>query len=167
MGSWREFPGEAPTDGEGGPDGVSPSRRVNGLIFLISPDGAVTEHLRILAEFATQVEDRDFMRRWQWAKDEHELKEALIRHEWFVTVELRDEGPTGGLDGRRIRELDLPSNTLVALVRRDGHAIFPRGAPACGAGIGSRSSAHRTRSRTCSTATRGPEAIRAHGAGPC
>ncbi len=134
IGEGRQFPGEDRTEEEQQEeqheevDGASAvARRVSGLIVLFSPGEAMTQHLRILAELATQVEEGDFSRRWRWAQDEHELKEALLRHEWFVTVEIRADGPTRGLDGRRIRDIDWPANTLVALVRRNGHAIFPRG----------------------------------------
>lgn len=129
VGTWQQFPGEDrdEDEDEDGGDGTTRSRRVKALIFLVSPEGAMTQHLRILAELATQVEEGDFMRRWRWAEGEHELKEALLRHEWFVTVEIESSGPAHGLDGRRIRDIDWPPNTLVALVRRNGHAIFPRG----------------------------------------
>lgn len=127
VGRWQQFPGEDRTEEPAADGPSSPSRNVRGLIFLVSPDGAMTQHLRILAELATQVEEGDFRRRWLQADGEHELKEALLRHEWFVTVEIGAEGATRGLDGRRIRDVDWPANTLVALVRRNDHAIFPRG----------------------------------------
>lgn len=124
VGAWQQFPGEREEDEA---DPLQRARQVKGLIFLISPEGATTQHLRILAELATQVEERDFMRRWRDAEGEHELKEALLRREWFVTVEVTPGGPARGLDGQCIRDIDWPPNALVALVRREGHAIFPRG----------------------------------------
>lgn len=129
IGRGQQFPGEDLEDEEEEQeaDRISAGTRVRGLIFLISPDGSMTQHLRILAELATQVEEPDFPRLWRQAEAEHDLKEALLRHEWFVVVEIGRSGPAAELDGRRIRDVGWPSNTIVALVRRNGHAIFPRG----------------------------------------
>ncbi|MBW3665938.1 MAG: amino acid permease, partial [Actinobacteria bacterium] len=125
VGPGQQFPGEAADDATEEP--TPRSRDVRGLIFLLSPDDTMTQHLRILAELASQVEDPDFVRRWRRVREEHELKEALLRHDWFVVVEVGQTGPTNVLDGSRIRDISWPANTLVALVRRNGHAIFPRG----------------------------------------
>lgn len=125
VGPGQQFPGEADDDAAEEP--TPRSRDVRGLIFLLSPEDTMTQHLRILAELASQVEDPDFVRRWRGVDEEHELKEALLRHDWFVVVEVGQTGPTNALDGSRIRDISWPANTLVALVRRNGHAIFPRG----------------------------------------
>ncbi|MDX1622091.1 MAG: amino acid permease, partial [Nitriliruptorales bacterium] len=125
VGPGQQFPGEELDTATDVP--TVRAQHVRGLIILITPEDAMTQHLRILAELVTQVEEPDFSRRWRRAQDEHELKEALLRHEWFVVVEVDADGPTRALDGRRIRDIEWPPNTLVALVRRNGHAIFPRG----------------------------------------
>lgn len=123
----RDYPG-----GEADPTGRSADRltsrsRVDALVFLLGAPDAMTQHLRILAELATQVEEPGFSQRWSDAADEHALKEVLLRRGWFVSVELRAGGAAQELIGRCISEVRWPGRALVALVRRDDRAIFPHG----------------------------------------
>lgn len=129
IGAGREFPGQDPDGDDDGTEHSGDRRRsrVNALIFLVSPRDRMTQHLRILAELATQVDEPDFHRRWRTAEGEAGLKEALLRHERFITLDLRRHDGTDELVGRRIRDIRLPGNSLVALVRRDDQSIFPRG----------------------------------------
>lgn len=120
------YPGSEPELAEAS-DRPMPWARARALVFLIGPSDAMTQHLRILAELATKVEETGFWRRWANANDEQELKEALLRRGWFVSVELRSGHPTQDLIGKRVRDVRWPRDALVALVLRDGRAIFPRG----------------------------------------
>lgn len=134
----QEYPGHDPDDEYGAeaeePVGDWPadapafrSQRAHALIFLLSPADVMTQHLRVLAELATQVEAPDFARRWRDAGDGHELKEVLLRHEWFITLDLDGNQAEQELSGRQIQEVDWPERSIVALVRRNGRTIFPHG----------------------------------------
>ncbi len=135
VGAWREYPGQDPTEESQQDERRRPrrqqdddgSRVVTALIFLVSPEQQLTQHLRILAELATQVDEADFPLRWRLADGEHGLKEALLRHEYFVTIDVRPDGAARELAGSRIRDLRWTQNTLVALVRREDQTLFPRG----------------------------------------
>jgi basic amino acid/polyamine antiporter, APA family len=100
--------------------------QVPALVFLLSPSQS-TQHLRILAELASQVDQPEFARAWRAAESDHDLKEALLRRERFVTIDLRAPGPAEVLIGNRVRDVRWPSNALVALIRRENQSIFPRG----------------------------------------
>jgi basic amino acid/polyamine antiporter, APA family len=123
--AWREFPGQDDEVGNGQVPGHT--HRIHAFIILLGPEAETTQHLRILAELATQVEPPEFARRWRQSETEEELKEALLRHERFVSIDLRPDGPAAELVGRRVGEVRWPEQTLVALIRRDDQSIFPRG----------------------------------------
>jgi basic amino acid/polyamine antiporter, APA family len=123
VGTWWEFPGQTLEAADADRDEVL---QVPALTFLLSPTQS-TQHLRILAELATQVEHPEFARRWRSADSDQELKEALLRHERFVTIDLRSGGAASELVGKRVRDVHWPQNALVAVIRRDNRSVFPRG----------------------------------------
>lgn len=101
-----------------------PDRRVYAFIFLVSPQARTGQHLRILAELVARADETHFIREWCQADDESALREVLLRHERYLALRLRDEGPTAGLVGTPVRDLSLPDGTLIALVSR-GERTFP------------------------------------------
>ncbi len=97
------------------------------LLYLVSPKVDPAQHLRILAQIATHLDDDEFSTQWDNAADDHELKEILLRDERFLHLELLDSGKTSELIGHRVREVPLHGGCLVALIRRDGESIVPDG----------------------------------------
>jgi basic amino acid/polyamine antiporter, APA family len=120
--SGRRFPGSTrPQDtGAQGP-------RTQALLFLLSPEGRLTEHLRRLAQLVTAVEAESFEDQWRRAHDEQALLEALLRDERYAAVTVGAPGAPAAFADRRLRELSLPGNLLVALVRRGDRTIVPDG----------------------------------------
>jgi Trk K+ transport system NAD-binding subunit len=74
------------------------------------------------------VDDPEFLDLWMGAENELELRESLLREERSLTVWVRGDRASGEWIGRPVRDLDLPRNTLVALIRRDGSGLVPDGA---------------------------------------
>lgn len=109
-------------------------QEVYALFFLVSPEGDAGLHLRILAQIAGHVDDEAFMEQWNAAEDEQELKEVLLRDERFLSLRLRNTPSMAPLLGRALREIDLPEGTLVALIRRRGRTLIPRGSTTLEAG---------------------------------
>jgi basic amino acid/polyamine antiporter, APA family len=124
LGRWWEFPGQDVSDSD---NSEASALRVRALLFLVSPEERMTSHLRILAELASQVGQPEFGRHWRHADSEQDLKEVLLRHERFVTIDLRSGFPSSTLVGRRVGDVRWPPSTLVALIRRADQSIFPRG----------------------------------------
>lgn len=112
------------TDVHGGHSSGEP---IYALFFLVSPEEDPKRHLRILAQIAERVDDDEFMEAWLGARNEQVLKEILLQDERYLSLRLRPEGPGSAWIGRALRELDLPEGVLVALVRRDGRFLVPRG----------------------------------------
>lgn len=118
----RRFPGSTtPQDsGAGGP-------RTQALLFLLSPEGRLTEHLRRLAQLVTTVEQETFGDQWRRAHDEQALLETLLRDERYASVTVGAAGAPEGFADKRLKELDLPGHLLVALIRRGDRTIVPDG----------------------------------------
>lgn len=83
--------------------------------------------LRSLAQLAAHVEGPAFAREWLAAADEQELKEVLLHDERFLSLRLWPGTAAEQLAGQRLRELDLPTGALIALIRRDGQMLVPDG----------------------------------------
>ncbi len=100
---------------------------VNAIFFLISPEDNPSQHLRILAQIAGRVDDEDFMQEWHEAKNEQELKEALLHNERFLSLVIDKSNKAFQLVGKALKEITLPKDSLVALISRDGNMIIPKG----------------------------------------
>ncbi|MEC8981864.1 MAG: amino acid permease [SAR324 cluster bacterium] len=100
---------------------------IHAFFFLVSPSENPGQHLRILAQIAGRVDDEDFLKDWLAAKDEQELKEILLRDERFLSLRIRSNTPSSVLIGRSLGEIRMPEGSLVALIRRKGETIIPRG----------------------------------------
>jgi amino acid transporter/mannitol/fructose-specific phosphotransferase system IIA component (Ntr-type) len=100
---------------------------VNAFFFLVSAEEDPGQHLRLLAQIAGRVDDPEFMKQWLGAGDEQELKEVLLRDERFLSLTVTADGPTEAFIGRPLREIDIPEACLVAMIRRSGDILVPRG----------------------------------------
>ena len=105
-------------------DAAAPIRAV---FFLVSPEGNPGEHLRMLARIASRVDDDRFMDDWLAARDEQDLKEALVHDDRLCSLKIRDVGRTAPLVGMPLRDAPLHDGTLVALVSRRAGVIVPTG----------------------------------------
>ena len=103
---------------------------VHAVFMLVSGDRDPGRHLRILAQLAGRVEDPGFVREWLESADEQELKELLLRDDRFLSLRVHDGTSTGELIGRTLQDLAMPEGSLVAIIRRRGVSIVPRGATA-------------------------------------
>ncbi len=101
--------------------------QLTAIFFLFSPEHDPSQHLRILAQIARRADDENFLREWHSASDEVELKEALLRDEAFLLLTLRRDHATAALIGRALIETDFPESCLVAMLRRGGRMVIPRG----------------------------------------
>jgi mannitol/fructose-specific phosphotransferase system IIA component (Ntr-type) len=100
---------------------------IRAVFFLVSGEADPGRHLRILAQLAGRVEDPDFMPEWLDGRHEQDLKETLLRDDRFLSLRLESGTKSESLIGHALRQLDLPPGCLVALIRRYGSTIVPRG----------------------------------------
>jgi mannitol/fructose-specific phosphotransferase system IIA component (Ntr-type) len=100
---------------------------IHAIFFLVSPEKNPGQHLRLLAGIAGRADDDDFLDVWLAAEEPADLREAVLRDERFMSLYLADRGPAAGLIGLRLKEVDWPHGTLVALLRREGEILIPSG----------------------------------------
>jgi len=106
---------------------VSLQGPIHAFFFLVSPNENPGQHLRILAQIAGRVDDKNFLKDWLLAKDDQELKEILLRDERFLSLQIRKDKPTSILIGKSLSQIKMSEGSLVALIRRKGETIIPRG----------------------------------------
>ena len=97
------------------------------FFFLVSPNENPGQHLRILAQIAGRVDHGNFIKDWMDARDDQELREILLRNERFFSLTIRSNTPSSALIRKSLRDIRMPEGCLVALIRRKGETIVPRG----------------------------------------
>jgi amino acid transporter/mannitol/fructose-specific phosphotransferase system IIA component (Ntr-type) len=97
------------------------------LFFLASPEDNPGQHLRILAQIASHVDNENFINQWLDANNEQELKELLLREDRYISLQLTAGTTTEALINCEIRNLELPVGSLIAIIHRSGEIIIPRG----------------------------------------
>ncbi len=100
---------------------------VNAIFFLVSPEKDPTQHLRILAQIAGRVEEEGFALEWQNAKDDQELKEALLHEDRLLSLSIERKNASESLISKPLKEVKFPEGCLVAILRRTGQTIIPTG----------------------------------------
>ena len=98
------------------------------IFFLVSSEEHTGQHLRFLAYIAEMVDQQNFLQRWMEVEDEAKLREILLRDERFINIRVRRETKTRDMIGKKIREIDLPGQSLIAILKRgDGDIKIPHG----------------------------------------
>ncbi|MEO0595993.1 MAG: amino acid permease, partial [Chloroflexota bacterium] len=106
---------------------LTDKEEMHAFFFIISPEEKSGQHLRIIAELTNHIETDDFAHTWEIAHNEQELKEILLHSDRLLTLWLDSNERTAPLIGRPMRELDIPEDALIALVRRSDDVLIPRG----------------------------------------
>ena len=100
---------------------------IHAVFFLVSGEQDAGRHLRILAQLAGRIEADGFMVEWLEDRNDQELKETLLRDDRFLSLQIESGQKTEALIGKALNELHMPEGTLVALIRRYGETLVPRG----------------------------------------
>jgi amino acid transporter/mannitol/fructose-specific phosphotransferase system IIA component (Ntr-type) len=100
---------------------------LHALIYLVSSSKQSGQHLRILAHLAEMIDSVDFCSRWLDAKDEAELREILLRDERFINLTIYSSGNTKNLISKKVKDIVLPGESLITIIKRKGQIIFPHG----------------------------------------
>lgn len=103
------------------------TQSVAAVFFLVSPEKDPTQHLRILAQIAGRVDDESFSVEWNNARDEQELKEALLHDDNFQALHIVKGKRTELFIDKELKDVNLPSGCLVALIQRGGEIHIPKG----------------------------------------
>lgn len=101
--------------------------KIRAIIFLVSSESKSGQHLRILAHLAEMIDNASFLERWKHAENEEALREVLLRDERFIKVLVSEKNDTQDMIGKKIREIELPGESLVAMVKREEELKIPHG----------------------------------------
>lgn len=106
---------------------LASSERTQAIFFLISPEDDPGQHLRILAQLASRVDQEGFLAEWQGARSDQQLKEILLRDERYLSLVLVLNTPSADLIDIVVRDLKLPEECLIAILRHDEESHVPHG----------------------------------------
>lgn len=106
---------------------TSMTEGVHAAFFLVSPGHDPAQHLRLLAQLATRIDEEDFMEHWLAAQNELALREVFLRNDRYVSVRVTSANRAANWVGVELRELGLPEGCLVAALRRGERTLVPRG----------------------------------------
>ncbi len=101
--------------------------KIRAIFFLVSSKENTGQHLRILAHLAEMVDSSNFLDRWIKASNEHELREILLRDERFINITVSSDDKAQSIIGKQIKEIDLPGESLIAIIKRKGKVKIPHG----------------------------------------
>ena len=97
------------------------------LLFFISSEENSGQHLRILAHIAEMVGTKNFLNRWNEAENEEVLREILLRDERFIRLVLSNDDGTAEFVGKMIKDITLPGQSLITIIRRKDQIKIPHG----------------------------------------
>ena len=97
------------------------------IIFLLSSTKHSSQHLRIIAHLVEMIDNQHFTERWKSAGNESELREILLRDERFINITISQYNETRRLIGKKIMDVDLPGQSLITILKRNGDIKIPHG----------------------------------------
>jgi len=100
---------------------------VKAVFFLVSPESDPAQHLRILAQIAERVDQESFNGDWINAKDDHQIREAILNEERYMLLEVGKDNSSENIIGKQVIDLNIPEGCLIIWLRRDDKIIVPRG----------------------------------------
>ena len=100
---------------------------IHAIFLLVSPERDPGLHLRLLAEFANIIDDESFLESWNEAGSTAHLKELLLRDASYLSLRLRVVDASASLIGKQIKDVKLPTDCIIALIRRKDAMVVPHG----------------------------------------
>ncbi|MGA8265772.1 MAG: amino acid permease [Ignavibacteriaceae bacterium] len=100
---------------------------VNAIFFLVSSESNPAQHLRMLAQIASRVDEESFASDWESATNEQQLKEVLLHEERYFTLIVRNDSSTKELIGKKLADVDFPEGCLVTWMRRSDLELIAHG----------------------------------------
>lgn len=103
------------------------SEEVHAAFFLVSPENDPSQHLRILAQLATRIDEESFMPSWLKASSELQLREIFLRDDRYLSIHIEPGRVAWDWAGKPLMQVGLPERCIVAAIRRSSATLVPRG----------------------------------------
>lgn len=110
-----------------GKGGISSEDYIRIFFFLVNPPSESRQQLRMLSRLVDVIEREEFVEEMFDHKSQRKIKEYLLHNERFFTVRLLPNSAQFELVGKELKEIQLPSDVLVALIERDSETFAPHG----------------------------------------
>jgi amino acid transporter/mannitol/fructose-specific phosphotransferase system IIA component (Ntr-type) len=110
-----------------GREDAAGDEKLYSMIFLVSSEAFASQHLRFLAHIIEMVDSKEFLKSWRNAKNKAKLRQLMLRDERFISFTLQRGNPTEKLIGKQIKDIDLPGESLINVMKRDGKIKIPHG----------------------------------------
>jgi APA family basic amino acid/polyamine antiporter len=110
-----------------GKGGISSEDYIKIFFFLVNPPYDSRQQLRMLSRLVDVIEREEFVEEMFDHKSHRKIKEYLLHNERFFTVRLLPQSAQFELVGKKLKEITLPPEVLVALVERDSDTFAPHG----------------------------------------
>lgn len=103
------------------------NKKLHAMIFLVSSEDHASQHLRFLAHIVEMVDNKHFIERWRSAKNESVLRKLMLRDERFISFTIRSSNQTKTMIGKQVKEIELPGESLISIIKREGDIKIPHG----------------------------------------
>jgi len=110
-----------------GKGGISSEDYIRIFFFLVNPPSDSRQQLRMLSRLVDIIEREEFVEEMFDHKSHRKIKEYLLHNERFFTVRLLPQSAQFELVGKKLKEISLPPDVLVALIERDSETFAPHG----------------------------------------
>lgn len=110
-----------------GKGGISSEDYIRIFFFLVNPPSDSRQQLRMLSRLVDIIEREEFVEEMFDHKSHRKIKEYLLHNERFFTVRLLQQSAQFELVGKKLKEISLPPDVLVALIERDSETFAPHG----------------------------------------
>jgi APA family basic amino acid/polyamine antiporter len=110
-----------------GKGGISSEDYIKIFFFLVNPPSDSRQQLRMLSRLVDVIERDEFVEEMFDHKSHRKIKEYLLHNERFFTVRLLPQSTQFELVGKKLKEIKLPPDVLVALIERDMETFAPHG----------------------------------------
>jgi amino acid transporter/mannitol/fructose-specific phosphotransferase system IIA component (Ntr-type) len=107
--------------------GEEVTQKTHAFFLLVSPEDNPAQHLRMLAELANKIDKEGFLDFWNDAANTAHLKRLLMNESRYFILNVDKMGGSNDLIGKSIIDINLPEESLVAMVQRGSKVIIPRG----------------------------------------
>src|SRR5699024_7020770 len=103
------------------------NKKLYAMIFLVSSENNSSQHLRFLAHIVEMADNKNFLKDWRNAENKTAIRQLMLRDERFISFTIRSSNRTKSMIGKQVKELDLPEESLISIIKCENDIKIPHG----------------------------------------
>jgi len=107
--------------------GISSEDCIKVFFFLVNPQNAPKQQLRMLSRIVDIIERENFVGDMLEMQNNRKIKEYLLHNERFISLQLLPGTLQADMIGKQLKDMVFPSDVLVAIIERNGTSFAPHG----------------------------------------